>query len=200
MPRPQIYWSGYFFLGLRFHIGNLVEHAVFREIHIRIEAEVLVYQELPFVAFAVDEDDILIPAVYLPTAIFRLFLDKTGENKVIPFLNTAEYQVQSIVIQETVIGVAEHDVLTVTMIYAIVAGIGQTTVWFDNVVDLILVILKKLLIKNYIIAIVDNQNAEIIEINAMLNLNAVKKEFALFPRFVVVRYYNFKLFSHKILL
>ena len=109
----------------RFMVGNLVEHGVLAEPQLRVKTDSLVSQELCAVHLSVDKHKVLAPAVDAPGSVSRfLLLDERAVQEIKSFLHCAEHKMESVVVEESVIAIAEHDVLRLGVVNTVVACVG----------------------------------------------------------------------------
>jgi hypothetical protein len=98
--------------------------------------------------------------------------------------------VQTVVVEESVIAIAEHDVLALAMVDTVVASIRDTSVRLDNIVYSVRIFSEIRSIQYHLIAVIDHQHFEIVIVHTVLALDGVEQEFASFPRLLVVRDYD----------
>lgn len=200
VPAPEIERCAYLLPYRGFMVGNLIKNAVLREPLTFVKPEILVLQKLPPVTLPVDENYIFVPTVDFPTVTNRLFLNKGGVQEVKTFIDGTQDEMQSVVIQETIITVTEHDVLGIPMLYTVIPCFRKPGVRFNIVVDFVAILPEMGFIQNHIRAIVDYQNLDVVEVYPVLKLYAVEQELTDFPRFFIMGNYNAQFLWHLVFL
>ena len=190
IPCPQIKRSVDFLHHIRFVVGDGVEHRILVQPHLGVEPNVLILEELKPVRFAVDEHLVTVTPEHSPAAVNRLLLDEHGVQEVEPLLDRTQHKVQTVVVEESVIAIAEHDVLAIAMVDAVVASIRDTSVRLDNIVYSVRIFGEIRSIQYHLIAVIDHQHFEIVIVHAVLAFDGVEQKLASFPRLLVVRDYD----------